>query len=109
MATDKNLKVDSVTAGDTVMNNDGVKVSDDVALNKDGLKAGDVNLTKDGLDNAGNKVTNVADGDLNANSKDAVNGSQLYATNQNVANNADDYRQRHQLRRYDRQQQLRVG
>ena len=88
VATDKNLKVDSVTAGDTVMNNDGVKVGDDVALNKDGLKAGDVNLTKDGLDNAGNKVTNVADGDLNANSKDAVNGSQLYATNQNVANNA---------------------
>ena len=88
VATDKNLKVDSVTAGDTVMNNDGVKVGDDVALNKDGLKAGKVNLTKDGLDNAGNKVTNVADGDLNADSKDAVNGSQLYATNQNVANNA---------------------
>ena len=40
------------------------------------------------MDNAGNKVTNVADGDLNANSKDAVNGSQLYATNQNVAHNA---------------------
>ena len=88
VATDKDLEVDSVKAGDTTVNNDGVKVGDDVALNKDGLKAGDVNLTKDGLDNAGNKVTNVADGDLNANSKDAVNGSQLYATNQNVANNA---------------------
>ena len=88
VATDKNLDVDSVKAGDTTVNNDGVKVGDNVALNKDGLKAGDVNLTKDGLDNAGNKVTNVADGDLNANSKDAVNGSQLYATNQNVANNA---------------------
>ena len=88
VATDKDLDVDSVKAGDTTVNNDGVKVSDDVALNKDGLKAGKVNLTKDGLDNAGNKVTNVADGDLNANSKDAVNGSQLFATNQNVANNA---------------------
>ena len=88
IATDKDLDVDSVKAGDTTVNNDGVKVGDNVALNKDGLKAGDVNLTKDGLDNAGNKVTNVADGDLNANSKDAVNGSQLYATNQNVANNA---------------------
>ena len=88
VATDKDLDVDSVKAGDTTVNNDGVKVGDNVALNKDGLKAGDVNLTKDGLDNAGNKVTNVADGDLNANSKDAVNGSQLYATNQNVANNA---------------------
>ena len=88
VATDKDLDVDSVKAGDTTVNNDGVKVGNDVALNKDGLKAGDVNLTKDGLDNAGNKVTNVADGDLNANSKDAVNGSQLFATNQNVANNA---------------------
>ena len=88
VATDKDLDVDSVKAGDTTVNNDGVKVGDDVALNKDGLKAGKVNLTKDGLDNAGNKVTNVADGDVNANSKDAVNGSQLYATNQNVANNA---------------------
>ena len=88
VATDKDLDVDSVKAGDTTVNNDGVKVGDNVALNKDGLKAGKVNLTKDGLDNAGNKVTNVADGDINANSKDAVNGSQLYATNQNVANNA---------------------
>ena len=88
VATDKDLDVDSVKAGDTTVNNDGVKVGDNVALNKDGLKAGDVNLTKDGLDNAGNKVTNVADGDLNANSKDAVNGRQLFATNQNVANNA---------------------
>ena len=88
VATDKDLDVDSVKAGDTAVNTDGVKVGDDVALNKDGLKAGKVNLTKDGLDNAGNKVTNVADGDLNANSKDAVNGSQLHATNQNVANNA---------------------
>ncbi|MBF1296898.1 MAG: YadA-like family protein [Neisseria meningitidis] len=88
VATDKDLNVDSMKAGDTAVNTDGVKVGDDVALNKDGLKAGKVNLTKDGLDNAGNKVTNVADGDLNADSKDAVNGSQLYATNQNVANNA---------------------
>ena len=88
VATDKDLDVDSVKAGDTTVNNDGVKVGDDVALNKDGVKAGDVKLTKDGLNNAGNKVTNVADGDLNANSKDAVNGSQLFATNQNVANNA---------------------
>ena len=94
VATDKDLDVDSVKAGDTTVNNDGVKVGDDVALTKDGVKAGDVKLTKDGLNNAGNKVTNVADGDLNANSKDAVNGSQLFATNQNVANNAAKYRQK---------------
>ena len=75
----KDIKVDSVTAGDTVMNNDGVKVGDNVALNKDGLKAGDVSVTTDGV-NAGNKkVTNVQDGDVTSTSKDAVNGSQLYA------------------------------
>lgn len=74
----KDIKVDSVTAGDTVMNNDGVKVGDNVALNKDGLKAGDVSVTTDGI-NAGNKkVTNVQDGDVTSTSKDAVNGSQLY-------------------------------
>ena len=84
----KDLVIDSVKAGDTTVNNDGVKVGDDVALTQDGVKAGDVKLTKNGLNNAGNKVTNVADGDLNANSKDAVNGSQLFATNQNVTNNA---------------------
>ena len=55
VATDKDLDVDSVKAGDTAVNTDGVKVGDDVALNKDGLKAGKVNLTKDGLDNAGTK------------------------------------------------------
>ena len=81
----KDLVVDSVKAGDTTVNNDGVKVGDDVALTQDGVKAGDVKLTKDGLNNAGNKVTNVADGDLNANSKDAVNGSQLFATNQKTS------------------------
>ena len=80
----KNIKVDSVTTGDTMMNNDGVKVGDNVALNKDGLKAGDVSVTTDGV-NAGNKkVSNVAAGDVNETSKDAVNGSQLYQTINNL-------------------------
>jgi autotransporter adhesin len=38
----------------------------------------------------GNKVTNVANGTLSAASTDAVNGSQLYATNQQVAQNTSD-------------------
>lgn len=75
----KDIKVDSVTAGDTVMNNDGVKVGDNVALNKDGLKAGDVSVTTDGINAGDKKVTNVQDGDVTSTSKDAVNGSQLYA------------------------------
>ena len=75
----KDINVDSVTTGDTVMNNDGVKVGNNVALNKDGLKAGDVSVTKDGINAGDKKVTNVQDGDVASTSKDAVNGSQLYA------------------------------
>ena len=74
VATAKDLKADSVTAGDTVLNNNGVKVGSDVALTSDGLKAGDVGVTAAGI-NAGNKaVTNVAAG---VNDTDAVNVSQL--------------------------------
>jgi len=39
----------------------------------------DVSLTKSGLSNGGNKITNVAAGDVNKTSTDAVNGSQLYS------------------------------
>ena len=98
----KDIKVNSVTAGDTVLNNDGVKVGDDVALTKDGLKAGDTTINNDGLkiadgpsvtkagiDAAGNKVTNVANGDVNANSKDAVNGSQLYSLGDTINKKID--------------------
>ena len=83
----KDIKVDSVKAGDTVLNNDGVKVGDDVALTKDGLKAGDTTINTDGLTiaggpsvtkdgiNAGNKkITGVAAGEADT---DAVNVSQL--------------------------------
>ena len=74
VATAPNLKADSFTAGDTVVNNDGVKVGDKVALGKDGLKAGDVNITADGI-NAGNKaISNVAEGKKDT---DAVNVGQL--------------------------------
>ncbi|MCQ9327796.1 hypothetical protein, partial [Neisseria dentiae] len=40
VATAKNVNFDSVTAGGTVLNKDGVKVGNDVALASDGLKAG---------------------------------------------------------------------
>ena len=62
----KDIIVDSVKAGDTTINNDGLKI------------AGGPSVTKAGIDAAGNKISNVANGDVNANSKDAVNGSQLY-------------------------------
>ncbi|MFZ7157930.1 YadA-like family protein [Avibacterium gallinarum] len=66
----------SVTMGDTKINNaDGITIS-----NSNGDSP--VKLSKDGLDNGGNKITNVADGDISPNSKDAVNGSQLYTVQQ---------------------------
>ena len=80
----KDLKVDSVKAGDTVVNNNGVNVGDKVALGKDGLKAGDVNITAEGINAGGKKVTNVTAGTVAADSTDAVNGSQLYQANQAI-------------------------
>ena len=62
----KDITVDSVKAGDTTINNDGLKI------------AGGPSVTKAGINAAGNKISNVADGVVNKNSKDAVNGSQLY-------------------------------
>ncbi|WP_420923840.1 ESPR-type extended signal peptide-containing protein [Actinobacillus pleuropneumoniae] len=56
-------------------------------VNGDTIKSGDVVITKDGI-NAGNQtISNVKDGTISENSKEAVNGSQLYTTNQNVTNN----------------------
>lgn len=42
-----------------------------------------VSLTKDGLNNGGNKITGVADGNIAAGSKEAVNGGQLHDLKEN--------------------------
>ncbi len=47
-------------------------------------------LTATGINAQGDKITNVAPGTISATSTDAVNGSQLYQTNQAVQQNADD-------------------
>ena len=83
----KDLKVDSVKAGDTVVNNNGVNVGDKVALGKDGLKAGDVNITAEGINAGGKKVTNVAAGTVAAGSTDAVNGGQLHQVYELIGSN----------------------
>ena len=62
----KDITVDSVKAGDTTINNDGLTI------------AGGPSVTKDGINAAGNKISNVKDGDVSKDSKDAVNGSQLF-------------------------------
>ena len=47
-------------------------------------------VSEAGLNANGNKVTQVADGNIDKDSKDAVNGGQLYATNQLVKENASN-------------------
>ena len=42
-----------------------------------------VSLTKDGLNNGGNKITGVADGNIAAGSKEAINGGQLHDLKEN--------------------------
>ena len=73
----KDLKVDSVTAGDTVVNNDGI------TINNGSANGNTVSLTKDGLNNGGNRITNVAPG---VNGTDAVNVNQLNSVASNINN-----------------------
>ncbi len=102
LSLNKNQQLTSVTTGETKMDTNGIKVGDKVTLTKEGLSAGDTKITneglfigektyvtKDGLNANGNKVTHVADGKVEKDSKDAVNGGQLYNTNQMVINNAN--------------------
>ena len=72
------VNVKEVHTGNTVMNTNGV------TINKGGKT---VSITENGLDNGENKVVNVAAGEISATSKEAVNGQQLYETNQSVAQN----------------------
>ena len=70
--------------GKTVVNGAGMTIKDAAgnpltAVTKDGVKITDgPSMTKDGIDAAGKKVTNVADGTVAKDSKDAVNGGQLH-------------------------------
>ena len=53
------------------------------------IKAGDtVILSQQGANMGGTKITHLKDGDVSPTSTDAVNGGQLYETNQAIANNA---------------------
>lgn len=82
----KDITVDSVTADSVIANS--VKVGD-TSISTDGLTIqGGPSITKTGIDGGNQKVTGVAAGEISSTSKDAVNGSQLFATNQQVAQNA---------------------
>ena len=61
----KDLNVDSVTTGTTVINNNGLTVGGKSFITPNGINANNAS------------ITNVADGNVAPNSKDAVNGGQL--------------------------------
>lgn len=69
---------DSVTTGNTTISNDGLTI------------IGGPSVTTVGIDAGNQKITNVAPGDVSAGSTDAINGSQLNATNQQVEQNTTD-------------------
>lgn len=66
----------TVSVGNTTITTDGLTIKDGPSI------------TKTGIDGGKQKVTGVAAGDISEKSTDAVNGSQLFATNQQVAQNA---------------------
>ena len=100
----KDIDVDTVTAnsvttGQTVMNNDGLKVGKDVSvtatavtagktsISDEGVKVGDKTyISADGLNANGHKITNVADGKENS---DAVNVGQLKESEKTINNRID--------------------
>ena len=68
----------TVKTGDSSLNNNGLTI-------ENGTAGKTVSVTKNGLDNGGNKIVNVAPGEVSANSTDAVNGSQLYGLSGRVS------------------------
>ena len=70
--------LDSVTAGGTTINSGGLTVGGKTYVSPNGINAND------------QKITNVANGDVAANSKDAVNGSQLHDTKTELNKNISD-------------------
>ena len=76
----KDLKgLDSVTTGNTTINNSGLTVKGDDNHKDITIQQGNVNM-------GGNKITGVAPGAVTPDSTDAVNGSQLYAAGQAISN-----------------------
>lgn len=73
--TAKSMKADTFTAGDTVVNKDGIKVGDKSALTGDSLKVGGKTYVDDkGINANGKAIGNVGDG---KNDGDAVNVKQV--------------------------------
>ncbi|WP_413787011.1 YadA-like family protein [Psychrobacter sp. NG27] len=67
------ITLDSVNTGDTTISDNGLTITDGPSI------------TKSGIDAANNKVTNVQNGEVSATSRDAMNGSQLYAQGSGIS------------------------
>ena len=96
------INVNSVTANtfkadQTVMNKDGLKVGEKgsvtagkTSISDDGVKVGDKTyISADGLNANDQKVTNVSDGKVEKDSKDAINGGQLHQAKADINNRID--------------------
>lgn len=82
VATKKDVKFDSVVAGGTKIDANGLTFVDDQGTKIDNTPS----ISKTGIDAGNQKVTGVADGEVATNSKDAVNGGQLFAQGEGVKN-----------------------
>ncbi|CDF04482.1 putative uncharacterized protein [Megasphaera elsdenii CAG:570] len=82
------LTANAVSVGNTSISDTGLQIGNKTSLTEDALTiGGNTYITDKGIDANQQKISNVADGDISKDSKDAVNGSQLYATNEAIANN----------------------
>ncbi len=79
LTLNRNLNVDTVTTGATVTSMAGVAVGSAVQLASTGLTiTGGPSVTTAGINAGGARITNVADGAVNAVSSDAVTGRQIF-------------------------------
>ena len=84
----KNTEV-VVTDGENAANIT-VNLKDDITVNNvtaNNLTVGPVTINQDGINAGDKKITNVSNGTISADSKDAVNGSQLYAAKNELNTN----------------------
>lgn len=82
-----NIKVTS-QANDVGGTEYSVSTADNVSFSS--VTVGAASISQAGIQAGSQKITNVAPGTISATSTDAVNGSQLYQTNQAVQQNSDD-------------------
>lgn len=83
--TNVTVEVDAATNKAKIGLADNINVT---SVTANSVTTGDASISTTGVNAGSMKVTNVADGAVNANSKDAVNGSQLHTTNTKVDQNA---------------------